>query len=108
MTDLEKVIKGLEKCKRCECDDCTEKGASQAPWDCPVYDDFVDSAIALLKEQEELLKEQEEQQQKWLKQIADAQMAVCPTGSETEEGFAKRTGEWNGLQMAWDILTKRR
>lgn len=52
MTDLEKVIKGLEKCKRCECDDCTEKGASQAPWDCPAYDDFVDSAIALLKEQE--------------------------------------------------------
>ena len=51
MIDMEKVIKGLEKCKRCECDDCTEKGASQAPWDCPVYDDFVDSAIAMLKEQ---------------------------------------------------------
>ena len=52
MPDMEKVIKGLEKCKRYECDDCTEKGASQAPWDCSVYDDFVDSAIALLKEQE--------------------------------------------------------
>jgi hypothetical protein len=54
--DMEKVIRGLEKCKRHECDDCTEKGASQAPWDCPVYDDFVDSAIVLLKEQDELLK----------------------------------------------------
>lgn len=53
MSDKEDVIKGLEKCKRHECDDCAEKGASQAPWDCPVYDDFVDSAIALLKEQEE-------------------------------------------------------
>ena len=52
MTDLEKVIKGLEKCKRYECDDCTEKGATKAPWDCPAYDDFVDSAIALLKAQE--------------------------------------------------------
>lgn len=52
MTDREKVIKGLEKCKRYECDNCTEKGASQAPWDCPAYDDFVDSALALLKEQE--------------------------------------------------------
>ena len=52
MVDLEKVIKGLGKCKRYECNDCTEKGASQAPWDCPVYDDFVDSAIVLLKEQE--------------------------------------------------------
>jgi hypothetical protein len=51
MTDRKKVIKGLEKCKRCECDGCTEKGASQAPWDCPVYDNFVDSAIAMLKEQ---------------------------------------------------------
>ena len=52
MADRETVIKGLKKCRRCECDDCTEKGASKAPWDCPAYDDFVDSAIALLKEQE--------------------------------------------------------
>ena len=52
MTEREKVIKRLEKCRRCECDDCTEKDASKAPWDCPAYDDFVDSAIALLKEQE--------------------------------------------------------
>lgn len=51
MIDKEKVIKGLEKCKRYECDNCTEKGASQAPWDCPAYDNFVDSALALLKEQ---------------------------------------------------------
>lgn len=50
MIDREKIINGLEKCKRCECDDCAEKGASQAPWDCPVYDDFVDNAIVLLKE----------------------------------------------------------
>lgn len=52
MADREKVIKGLIKCRRCECDDCTEKGASKAPWDCPAYDVFVDSAIAMLKEQE--------------------------------------------------------
>jgi hypothetical protein len=55
MPNWEKVIRGLEKCKRHECDDCAEKGASQAPWDCPVYDDFVDSALALLKEQESTL-----------------------------------------------------
>lgn len=52
MIDRESVVKGLEKCRRYECDDCTEKGASQAPWDCPAYDDFVNSAISLLKEQE--------------------------------------------------------
>lgn len=52
MPDRKKVIEGLEKCKRCECDDCTEKGASHAPWDCPAYDNFVENAITLLKEQE--------------------------------------------------------
>lgn len=41
MPDREKIIKGLEKCKRCECDNCAEKGAYQAPLDCHVYDDFV-------------------------------------------------------------------
>ena len=56
MSDREKVIKGLEKCKRCECDDCTEKGASQAPWDCPAYEDFVDRGLALLKEQPEIVR----------------------------------------------------
>jgi len=52
MTDREKIIKKLEKCRRYECDECTEKDASQDPCDCPAYDDFVDSALALLKEQE--------------------------------------------------------
>ena len=52
MADREEVIKCLEKCRRCECDDCTEKGASQAQWDCPAFDDFVDNALSLLKEQE--------------------------------------------------------
>jgi hypothetical protein len=52
MTKREKVIKGLEKCRRYECDDCTEKCASQFPGDCTAYDDFVDSALALLKAQE--------------------------------------------------------
>lgn len=50
MPDREKVIKRLEKCKRHECDNCTEIGASQAPWDCPAFDDFVDNALSLLKE----------------------------------------------------------
>lgn len=56
MIDKEKVIKGLEKCRRCECDNCTEKDASYAPWDCPAYDDFVDNAITLLKEQPEIIR----------------------------------------------------
>jgi hypothetical protein len=57
MTKRERVIKGLEKCRRYECDDCTEKCASQFPGDCTAYDDFVDSALALLKAQEPRLVE---------------------------------------------------
>ena len=51
------------------------------------------------------MKEQEEQKRKWLQTIADTQLAVSPTGYETDEELAKRTGEWNGLQMAWEIIT---
>ena len=58
---------------------------------------FAHNAIAMLQEQEE-------QKQRWLKQIEDAQITVCRTWNETEEGIAKRTGMWNGLQMALDIL----
>ena len=52
----------------------------------------------------ELLKEQQETKERILRNIADNQLAVSPTGYETEEGLAKRTGEWNGLQMAYEIV----
>ena len=53
---------------------------------------------------DELLKEQENLKEKLLRNIADNQLAVSPTGYETEEELAKRTGEWNGLQMAYEIV----
>jgi len=52
MTDREKIAEKLEKCERCECDNCTENGASHIPWDCPAYDNLIENAIALLKERE--------------------------------------------------------
>lgn len=52
MIDREKVIKALEKCKRCNCDDCTEEHASHCPWDCIAYDELVSLALSLLKEQD--------------------------------------------------------
>ena len=52
MANREKVIKALEKCRICECDDCTEEHASHCPWDCIAYDELVGKALALLKEQE--------------------------------------------------------
>lgn len=100
MPDREKVIKALEYCKE------TCGGT-----DCPYWNGSMIDGTCILKLHADtfaLLKEQEEQKQKWLKQIADAQIAVCPTGIETEEGLAKRTGKWIGLQMAWDILTNGR
>lgn len=56
---MEEVIKGLEKCRHYECDDCTEKDASQAPWDCPARDRLNEEALRLLKEYRKHLKEAE-------------------------------------------------
>ena len=90
MIDREKVIKGLKKCKRCECDDCTEKGASQAPWDCPAYDNFVDSAIVMLEEHEAV------------EPITEYHLFLCPVCKNTlfrEQKFCHECGkriEWEG------------
>ena len=56
MGNREKVLKRLEKCKRYECADCTEIGASHTPWACSAYDYFVEDAITLLKEQPEIVR----------------------------------------------------
>jgi len=100
--DREKVIKAAEICLRYIDDgDC--------PTECPYFDlctkyekrvvfqPLIRDALALLKEQENL-------KEKLLRNIADNQLAVSPTGYETEEKLAKRTGEWNGLQMAYEIV----
>ena len=65
-------------------------------------------SVARIAEQQAEIERLKAQKQKWLQNIADQQLAVSPTGYETEEGLAKRTGEWNGLQMAWEILTEGR
>ena len=53
-----------------------------------------------------LLKENDKQKQHWLKQIADTQLlnAPCEWQSEDQRLYAK--GVWDGLQIAWDILTE--
>ena len=94
--DREKVIKAWEccnpfnrKCNECPYEkDCYHDGISRH---------MVADAIALLKEQEKL-------KGKLLQNIADNQLTVSPTGYETGEELAKRTGEWNGLQMAYEIV----
>ena len=56
----DKVIKALDKCIRCDCDDCTEPYASHCVWDCVAYDALVRDAMALLKEQAEQIERLEE------------------------------------------------
>jgi hypothetical protein len=98
MPDKEKVIEGLKYCTITDGIVCPK---------CP-YRHEDDCIEMLTADALELLKEQEEQKRKWLQAIADNQLAVSPIGYETEEGLARKTGEWNGLQMAWDILMEGR
>lgn len=99
MADAEKVIKGLE---------CCDKKYPRNAWCkyCPYEPDCLHDSTCdlLIHDALKLLKAQQALKEKLLRNIADQQLAVSPTGYETEEGLAKRTGEWNGLQMAYEIV----
>ena len=106
MADREKVKTGLELCQQ----------GFDCPPDCPYLDDCNDLMkpmfIELAKDALELLKEQEEQVKQWSKEIADNQLAHAPNDSpmsldEQLECEYKR-GIWDGLQMAWDIISEGR
>ena len=56
MEDIDTVYSGLDKCRKCDCDDCTLFNASKAPWDCPAKDQLIDDALELLKEQQERIR----------------------------------------------------
>ena len=93
MADRAKVIKGLES-------------LHARLLDVAMQDSIFMLDASMVANAIVLLKEQEEQKRKWLNRIADAQITVSPTGFESAVELAKRTGEWNGLQMAFDILTE--
>ena len=95
MIDRDKVIEALEKCKRGDCDECTEEHASHCPWDCIAHDELVSLALALLKEQDA-----------WIEQIADYQQSI--TGSGMHELTEYEQGKWDGLQIAWNIISEGR
>ena len=94
MADREKVIKGLETIRY-----------NLRQMNHGLLADFCDDAIALLKEQEEQVKQ-------WTKEIADNQLAHAPNDSpmsldEQLESEYKR-GIWDGLQIAWNIISEGR
>lgn len=73
-----------------------------------------DPLMELLKDVRELLKEQEAVVKQWTKEIADNQLAHAPKDShefmsldEHLENEYKR-GIWDGLQMAWNIISEGR
>lgn len=106
MADREKVIQGLEVC-------LLDEGCSPCPYFrrgndyfCGVTDIMRD-ALSLLKEQEAVVKQ-------WTKEIADNQLAHAPKDSyefmsldEHLENEYKR-GIWDGLQIAWNIISEGR
>ena len=106
MADIEKVKQGL-KAHTDECAwVCNENCPYYEPSEYGCCDKLTADALSVIESQQAEIEQMKAQKQKWLQNIADQQLAVSPTGYETEEGLAKRTGEWNGLQMAWEILTK--
>jgi hypothetical protein len=104
MIDREKVIKGLELCTKISPDVCLML--------CP-YKDEKDETYSGFCEQVlkqdalALLKEQEEQVQQWTKEIADNQLAHAQDELDRENWDYKK-GIWDGLQIAWNIISEGR
>ena len=63
---------------------------------------------ATIRKAVDLLKEQEEQKRKWLQNIADNQLANAPMDGCCLEQWNYQKGVYDGLQMAYDILTEGR
>jgi len=105
MADIEKVIKGLEHCiSEGDCRGCPYfKEILDSKIICPCRED----ALALLKEQDAVVKQ-------WTKEIADMQLAHAPNDyhgfmslDEYLENKYKK-GIWDGLQIAWNIISEGR
>lgn len=60
-----------------------------------------DDALALLKEQEATVKQ-------WTKEIEDYQLAHAPDSHDKGEKYQYKKGIWDGLQIAWNIISEGR
>ena len=90
MADIEKVAKQFENIWYCEIDH-------------PIYQDTVGEIVKKVIYTME--RDHQEQKQKWLKQIADNQLANAPSEENTTHEHTYRSGVYMGLQMAYDIIT---
>ena len=103
--DREKVINAYECVitrgkSVCECGKCDYHIKDSAVFFCDNQRVLTDTLS--------LLKEQEEQKQKWLQNIADNQLAFAPSERDNAYCYAKHEGIYDGLQMAYNILTEGR
>ena len=95
MADRKKVIKGLESCSGVDCTECQYGKEGHGHNDC--VERLCADVLALVKEQEE-------QTRKWLQNIADNQLSIGGVDPLTEY----EQGKWDGLQMAFEIITEER
>ena len=100
MPDMEKVIKGLERCSTI--DMCCMEISCYHPMylECPYHEDG-ECVKHLVQDALELLKGQDEQKRQWLIEIADNQIAHAPYPNKDEY----TRGIYDGLEMAWQIIT---
>lgn len=92
--DREKVIKGLEHCSSSlGCYECPYSEIDQRTIECQLELDR--DALALLKEQEA-----------WINEIAEYQQSISGSGMHELDDYEK--GKWDGLQIAWNIISEGR
>ena len=106
MPDREKVIRGLECC----CTHIVGMSCGNCPYEIEQKEEpGIDECTTVLAyDALALLKEHEEQKQKWLQNIADNQLAFAPSERDNAYCYIKHQGIYDGLQMAYDILTEGR
>ena len=102
--DREKVIDGLERLRffnqRAGRELWQDKPHDIQEMDIANADAVYADALALLKEQEAVVKQ-------WTKEIADNQLAHAPDELDRENWDYKK-GIWDGLQIAWNIISEGR
>ena len=94
MAEREKVIEELEDSRRLLAPQINAK----------YHRSRLELMIKGIEDVLDLLKEQEEQKRKWLQNIADNQLSIGGVDPLTEY----EQGKWDGLQMAFEILTEER
>ena len=93
--DREKVIKGVHDTRRyLEDREWVDKSVG-------VHIDAINDALAMLKEQDAVVKQ-------WTKEIADNQLAHAPDEQDEGEDYQYKKGIWDGLQIAWNIISEGR